>query len=244
MNPSTTDLVGADRIAVRPAQERGQANHGWLSSRHSFSFGDYFDPRHMGFRSLRVINDDQVAPRMGFGTHPHRNMEIFSYVLKGTIEHKDSLGNGRQLRPGEIQLMSAGTGVSHSEFNPSSSEALHFLQIWIEPRENGLTPSYSEWHPAPEHATQAKVLVISSDGRDHSAKINQDADVYRVRLEAGQNIKHDLEKGRGLWLQIALGGGTLNGVALGQGDGASSEAAGSFIFQASEPTDALLFDLG
>src|SRR5437773_8514858 len=201
-------------LNIRRANERGHADHGWLKSNHTFSFADYYDPAHMGFRSLRVINDDRVAPGQGFGTHPHRDMEIFSYVLEGTLEHKDSMGNGSQLKPGQIQLMSAGRGVTHSEFNPSTTEPLHFLQIWIQPRERGLTPSYTEWRPKPEDAKASKALVISSDGREGSATINQDVDVFRIRLEPGQTVTHDLTTGRGAWLQIAEGGLTLNGVAL------------------------------
>src|SRR5512138_2887123 len=153
-----------NEIRVRRAEDRGHADHGWLDSHHTFSFADYYDPAQMGFRSLRVINDDRVAPGMGFGTHPHRDMEIFSYVLEGVLEHKDSLGNGRQLKPGQIQLMSAGRGVAHSEFNPSRKDPLHFLQVWIEPRQRGLTPSYTEWQPLSHHAETPKVLVISPDG--------------------------------------------------------------------------------
>ena len=173
----TDHPINASDITVRPADERGAADHGWLKSRFTFSFADYHDPRHMGFRTLRVINDDRVAPGMGFGTHPHRDMEIFSYVLQGTIEHKDSMGNGRQLKPGQIQLMSAGSGVTHSEFNPSRDEELHLLQIWIKPRERGISPRYTEWHPAAEHDDAPKVLVISPDGREGSATIMQDADI-------------------------------------------------------------------
>ena len=173
-------------LIVRKANDRGHADHGWLKTSHTFSFADYYDPAHMGFRTLRVINDDWVAPGMGFPTHPHRDMEIFSYVLEGTIGHKDSMGNGRELKPGQIQLMSAGSGVTHSEYNPSDSEPLHLLQIWIQPRERGLTPSYTEWHPKPEHEAAPKVLVISPDGREDSATIQQDALIYRVLLRPGQ----------------------------------------------------------
>ena len=197
----------------------------------------------MGFRALRVINDDRVAPGMGFGTHPHRDMEIFSYVLEGAIEHKDSLGNGRVLKPGQIQLMSAGRGVTHSEFNPSQSESLRLLQIWIQPRARGLTPSYTEWLPKPEHAHAAKVLVISPDGRDGSATIHQDVDVYRLRLQPGQTVTHTLLRGRGAWLQVANGALEFNGVPLSTGDGASTEVAGDLTFLATAPTEALLFDL-
>ena len=232
-----------NELTIRRANERGHADHGWLNSFHTFSFADYYDPAHVGFRSLRVINDDRVAPAQGFGEHPHRDMEIFSYVLEGTLEHKDSMGNGRQLKPGQIQLMSAGTGVTHGEFNPSRTEALHFLQIWIQPRERGLPPSYTEWHPKPENAKAPKVLVISPDGREGSATIRQDVDVYRIRLEPGQTVTHDLKAGRGAWLQIADGGLTLNDVALATGDGARTEESGTLTLAATEKTEALLFDL-
>lgn len=233
----------ATELRIRRAEERGHADHGWLNSRHTFSFADYYDPAHMGFRSLRVINDDRVAPGQGFGTHPHRDMEIFSYVLEGTLEHKDSMGNGRKLKPGQIQLMSAGRGITHSEFNPSRSEPLHFLQIWIEPRERGLTPSYTEWHPKPEHAAAAKALVISPDGRDGSAMIHQDADIYRIRLQPGQGVTHKLVAGRGAWVHVAEGALNLNGAALTTGDGASTEEPGVLRLSATEPTEAILFDL-
>lgn len=230
-------------LTVRRANERGQANHGWLKSRHTFSFADYYNPSHMGFRSLRVINDDHIAPGMGFGTHPHRDMEIFSYVLEGALEHKDSMGNGRVLHPGQIQLMSAGHGVTHSEFNPSFSDPLHLLQIWIQPRQRGLTPSYTEWHPKTSDADAPKVLVISSDGREGSATIHQDAAIYRIRLQPGQTVTHDLLAGRGAWLQIAEGELTFNGISLSTGDGASIEQAGKLSFIATRPTESLLFDL-
>jgi len=230
-------------LAIRRAGERGHADHGWLNTHHTFSFADYYDPAHMGFRSLRVINDDRVAPGQGFGTHPHRDMEIFSYVLEGTLEHRDSMGNGRQLRPGEIQLMSAGRGITHSEFNPSRSEPLHFLQVWIEPRQRGLTPSYAEWHSKPEHGDATKALVISPDGEDGSAVIHQDANIYRIRLQPGQTVTHRLKQGRGAWLHMAEGAATFNGVALATGDGVSTEEPGTLTLTATGPTEAILFDL-
>jgi quercetin 2,3-dioxygenase len=230
-------------LNIRRANERGHADHGWLNSHHTFSFADYYDPAHVGFRTLRVINDDRVAPGQGFGEHPHRDMEIFSYVLEGALQHKDSLRNGSILKPGQIQLMSAGRGVTHSEFNPSSTEALHFLQIWIQPRERGLVPSYTEWHPTPAEASAPKVLVISPDGRDGAATIHQNAEIYRVRLQPGQSVTHELKPGRGAWLQIAEGALSVNGVGLATGDGANTEAPGPLILAASKPTEALLFDL-
>ena len=231
------------RIKVRRAEERGHADHGWLDSRHTFSFADYFDPAHLGFRSLRVINDDRVAAGRGFGTHPHRDMEIFSYVLEGALEHRDSLGNGRVLKPGQVQLMSAGRGVTHSEFNPSSTERAHFLQVWIEPRQRGLEPGYAEWHPRPELEQAAKVLVISPDGREGSAVIHQDADIYRIRLPAGGRVSHELRPGRGAWLQVARGVVELAGQRLLTGDGASVEQPGRLTLVAEAETEALWFDL-
>ena len=231
------------KITLRKASDRGHADHGWLNTFHSFSFADYYDPSHMGFRTLRVINDDIVAPGVGFPTHPHRDMEIFSYVLEGALEHKDSMGNGRVLRPGQIQLMSAGRGVTHSEFNPSANERVRLLQIWILPNARGLTPGYTEWHPTPGHDASPKVLVISPDGRDDSAVIHQDADIYRLRLAPGQTVSHELRSGRGAWLQVAEGEVAFNGVALTTGDGASTEDAGILTFTAAKQTEALLFDL-
>jgi hypothetical protein len=230
-------------ITIRKSNDRGHADHGWLKSQHTFSFADYYDPEHMGFRTLRVINEDRIAPGMGFGTHPHRDMEIFSYVLEGGLQHKDSMGHGSILRPGQIQLMSAGSGVTHSEFNPSRTDVGHFLQIWILPRERGITPSYTEWHPKPEHESAAKVLLISPDGRDNSATIHQDADVWRVRLEAGASVSHELLEGRGVWLQVTRGALTLNGESLKAGDGASTEDHGTLAITAVEAVEALLFDL-
>jgi len=230
-------------ITLRKANDRGHADHGWLHTRHTFSFADYYDPAHMGFRTLRVINDDIIAPGAGFPTHPHRDMEIFSYILSGALEHNDSMGNGRVLRPGQIQLMSAGRGVTHSEFNPSATEGARLLQIWILPQTRGLTPGYTEWHPQPEHDAAPLVLVISPDGREGSAVIHQDADIYRLRLAAGQSVTHTLRPGRGAWVQIAGGELALNGAPLTTGDGASAEEPGTLTFTATKPAEALLFDL-
>ena len=235
--------VAASEITARRSSERGLAAHGWLRSRHTFSFADYYDPSHMGFRSLRVINDDVVAAGRGFPEHPHRDMEIFSYVLEGALAHRDSLGNERILTPGQIQLMSAGTGVRHSEFNPSATESTHFLQIWIQPRENGLKPSYTEWHPSPWHADDPKVLVISPDGRDGSAGIQQDAEIYRILLEPGQSLQHEVRPGRGIWLHIAEGSLVVNGNTLETGDSAATEVSGTLTLTANSRTNALLFDL-
>jgi redox-sensitive bicupin YhaK (pirin superfamily) len=231
-------------ITLRRSEERGHMDHGWLNTYHSFSFADYYDPAHMGFRSLRVINDDKIGPGVGFPTHPHRDMEIFSYVLAGKLQHKDSLGNERVLEPGQVQVMSAGKGVLHSEFNPSETEPVHLLQLWIQPNERGLKPRYSEWHPKPGSEKEPKVLIISADGRDDSATIAQDASVYRIRLQPGETVAHDLASGRGAWLQIALGSATLNGHALATGDAGSSTTAGLLtITGGPEGTEALLFDL-
>ena len=235
--------TNASRFTIRRSAERGHANHGWLDSYHTFSFADYYDPAHMGFRSLRVINQDKVAPGAGFPTHPHREMEIFSYVVSGAIAHKDSMGNGRELLPGQIQLMSAGSGVTHSEFNPSKTEPLHLLQIWILPNTRGLTPSYTEWHPSAESEAENKVLVISPDGREDSATIHQDADVYRVRLKAGETVSHDLAPGRGMWLQLIKGELAADETTLRPGDAASTEKPGLIHFTATGDSEALLFDL-
>lgn len=197
----------------------------------------------MGFRSLRVINEDHVAPHGGFPEHPHRDMEIFSYVVSGSLAHQDSMGNRRSLKPGDIQLMSAGSGVTHSEFNPSATEAAHFLQIWILPRERKLTPRYTDATPATEAAT-GKLLLISPDGRDGSATIAQDAEVHRLRLAAGEKVSHTLTAGRGAWIQVIRGSLELDGATLAAGDGASTESAGRHDFTAGPSgAEALLFDL-
>ena len=232
-------------LTFRRSDERGRAHHGWLDSRFTFSFADYHDPAHMGFRSLRVINDDRIAPRGGFPTHPHRDMEIFSYVLEGRLAHQDSMGNARVLEPGQIQLMSAGSGVTHSEFNPSGDRITHLLQIWITPRQRGLTPRYTEWTPGPEQQAAPKVLVISPDGREDSATIAQDAFIYRLKLQPGDSVDHFLAPGRGLWLQLIRGEATLNDEAMSPGDAAASERSGAFTLRAAkQPVEALLFDLG
>ncbi len=232
------------QITVRKSEERGHADHGWLKAKHSFSFAGYHDPAHLGFRSLRVINQDRIAPGGGFPTHPHDNMEIFTYVLEGSLQHRDSLGNGRALLPGQIQLMSAGSGVTHSEFNPSDSQPLHLLQIWIRPHTANLDPAYTEWHPTPEIESRAKVLIISPDGSENSAVIRQDARIYRLKLAPGESVDHDLDPGRGLWLQVIHGPATLDDTELAPGDAGSSEEPGRFEIRAGDqPVEALLFDL-
>lgn len=230
-------------LTVRRSGERGFADHGWLVARHSFSFADYYDPAHMAFRSLRVINQDLVAPGMGFPAHGHKDMEIFTYVLEGAIEHKDSMGNHAQLKPGQIQVMSAGSGVKHSEVNPSKTERLHLIQVWIMPDRPSLKPRYAEWTPTPEQLESPKVLIISNDGREGSAHISQDADVYRVKSKSAGTISHDLRKGRGLWFQLIGGDVEVGGVQLSPGDAVRSEAAGTFVFKSAGPIEALLFDL-
>jgi quercetin 2,3-dioxygenase len=231
-------------LTLRKSADRGHADHGWLDSRFSFSFAEYHDPRHMHFRSLRVINEDRIAPGGGFPMHPHRDMEIFSYVLEGALEHKDSMGNGSVLRPGQIQLMSAGSGVLHSEFNPLKDQATHMLQVWLFPDTKNLRPSYTEWHPDPAREGDAKVLVISRDGREGSATINTDASIYRVRLGAGSSAQHELANGRGAWLQVMRGSVSLDNTTLEAGDAASATDAGPITITAGVDAEALLFDLG
>ena len=230
-------------ITTRKANERGHADHGWLDSHHTFSFASYYDRQHMGFRSLRVINQDRVEPGRGFSTHPHRDMEIFSYVLEGALAHQDSMGNGRTLKPGEIQLMSAGTGVTHSEFNPNADQGLHFLQIWIEPDRTGLKPGYTEWKPSVATEGRKDVVVISPDGRDGSAVIHQDAIVRRLRLDKGDEVRHEVITGRGTWIQLIKGILRVGDVDLRPGDGASTEDAGTLNLTAADSVEALLFDL-
>jgi len=227
---------------IRRASERGHAEHGWLDSYHTFSFANYYDPQWMGYRSLRVINDDLVMPGMGFGTHPHRDMEIITYILSGALQHKDSMGNGRVIRPGEVQYMSAGTGVQHSEFNPSKDEAVHVLQIWIQPDNKGVKPRYAEKSLA--NAPTGKFnLVTSKTGRDGSIAIHQDADLWLARLETGDSVTHKLAPGRNVWLHVAEGEVSLNGKKLEGGDAAAISQETSLDVSATKLSQILLFDL-
>lgn len=229
-------------MKIRKANERGHAEHGWLDSYHTFSFADYYDPKWMGFRSLRVINDDLVMPGEGFGMHPHRDMEIITYMLSGQLEHKDSMGNGRVIRPGEFQYMAAGTGVQHSEFNPSPNEASHLLQIWIVPEAKGVKPRYAEKSLAAAPVGKLN-LVASKAGRDDSLAINQDADLYLARLEASTGFSHSLAPGRHAWLHLAEGEVELNGTRLKSGDAAAISDATQLNVLALAPSQVLLFDL-
>lgn len=230
-------------ITLRRSAERGHADHGWLQSYHTFSFARYYDPRFSGFRSLLVINQDRVAPGRGFGLHPHDNMEIISYVLEGAIEHRDTMGSSSALRPGEVQVISAGTGMAHSEYNPSDSEQLHFLQVWIVPNVENLEPLYQQ-RPFPlEERRNALRLVCSPDGRDGSLTIRQQAEVYASRLEAGQEVRHSLAPGRFGWIHVAQGAVSLNGQLLEDGDGASIAEESDLFIRGERDADFLLFDL-
>lgn len=230
-------------IAVRPASERGHADHGWLDTRHTFSFASYHDPRHMGFRSLRVINEDRVQPAEGFGTHAHRDMEILTWVLEGALEHKDSMGNGSVIRPGDLQRMSAGTGVTHSEFNPSREAPVHFLQIWLLPRERGLPPGY-EQRRFPQEARRGRLrLIAAGDGREGAVTIHQDADVWTALLQPGESVHHALAPGRHAWLHVARGAVSLNGSTLGAGDGAAVSDESALEITGAAGAEVLLFDL-
>jgi redox-sensitive bicupin YhaK (pirin superfamily) len=228
---------------LRRSDERGHVNHGWLDTYHTFSFGSYYDPNHMGFRTLRVINDDKVGPGEGFGTHPHRDMEIITYVLDGALEHKDSMGNGRIIRPGEFQYMAAGSGVTHSEFNPSKKEWVHLLQIWITPERRGIKPQYAEKSAADVKEGEV-ALIASKNGRNGSMTINQDANLLLARLTPGQKASHRLEPGRHAWVHVAEGELVVNGETLRAGDalGLSNEAAVELIGGAGK-SQALIFDL-
>jgi redox-sensitive bicupin YhaK (pirin superfamily) len=229
-------------LTIRPADARGHAQLDWLDSRHTFSFGDYYDPAHMGFRALRVINEDRVAPGTGFGTHPHRDMEIVTYILAGALQHRDSLGTGSVIRPGEIQRMSAGTGIQHSEINASQSEPVHLLQIWVLPERPGLPPGY-EQRPLPPAAQGRLSLIGSRDGRDGSVTIHQDVELYSGRLAASQPVTHALAPGRSAWLQVARGDLTVNGQAVSAGDGVAIGGERSLELRSVDEAEILLFDL-
>lgn len=230
-------------IAIRGSSQRGHADHGWLNTYHTFSFASYYDPAHMGFRSLRVINEDRVAAGRGFGTHPHRDMEIVSYVLEGALEHKDSLGNGEVLRPGEFQRITAGTGIAHSEFNPSPDQPTHFYQIWLLPQRNGLAPSYEQKRFDDSELRNALRLVASSDSEHGSLKIHQDARIYLSRLDAGKAVELDLSPGRHAWLQVLRGAVSLNGRELGTSDGAAVSNESKLAINATINAEVMLFDL-
>ena len=229
-------------IEFRYAEDRGRANFGWLDSRHTFSFGHYYDPAHMGFGPLRVINDDRVSPGAGFDPHGHQDMEIISYVLEGALEHKDSIGNGSVIRPGDVQRMTAGTGIRHSEYNPSKTEGTHFLQIWVIPETRGLTPGYEQKAFGEERRGQLK-LVASGDARDGSLKIHQDVDLYAAVLGQGDVVKHAFAPSRKGWLQVADGEVMLNGEQLRPGDGAAIAGEAEVAITALGNAEVLLFDM-
>jgi redox-sensitive bicupin YhaK (pirin superfamily) len=228
---------------LRPSNARGHANHGWLDSYHTFSFANYYDPEHMGVSNLRVINDDTVMPGQGFGTHGHQDMEIVSYVLDGALEHKDSMGNGSVIRPGDIQRMSAGTGVRHSEYNPSPTEPVHFLQIWLAPNRTGVQPGYEQKHFPLEDRRGRLVLLVSPDGRDGSLSAHQDGLLYGTLLEAGESVEHPLAAGRRAYVHVARGQLAVNGTPLGSGDGATLDDVDHVHLEGLGHAEVLLFDL-
>ncbi len=230
-------------ITCRPSEQRGHFDHGWLDTYHTFSFADYSDPAHMGFRDLRVINEDRVAPGQGFGTHSHRDMEIITVVFAGALEHKDSMGNGSVMRPGDVQRMSAGTGVSHSEFNHSMKEPVHLIQIWILPSAKGIKPGYEQRAFPVEERRRRLRAIAARDGRDGALKINQDVELFASEMTATDRTEHALRPGRHAWLQLVRGGVTLNGVALESGDGAAVSDETQLEIAASKPSELLLFDL-
>ena len=230
-------------ITIRKSEERGHFNFGWLDTYHTFSFDQYFDPAHSHFHSLRVINEDRVRAGQGFPTHSHRDMEIITYILSGSLEHRDSMGNGSVIRPGDVQRMSAGTGVSHSEFNPSPTEACHLLQIWIVPKARKLTPSYEQKFFGEDERRGKLCLIASDDGRDGAVTIHQDARVHASLLDAGQAITYQLDESRSAWLQVARGSLSLNGQNLSQGDGAAITSESQLTVSAADTSEFLLFDL-
>lgn len=230
-------------ITIRKAEERGHFDHGWLDTYHTFSFDQYRDRRHMSFGSLRVINEDRVAPGHGFPTHSHRDMEIITYVLEGSLAHKDSMGNGSIIKPGDVQRMTAGTGVAHSEANPSADGPVHLLQIWILPHTHGLEPGY-EQKMFPDDLKQGRLCLIASEnGREGSVTIHQEADIYSSKLDTGQSVSHQLGDKRKAWIQVARGSVSLNGVELAQGDGAAISEESTLEVSGREPSEVLLFDM-
>jgi quercetin 2,3-dioxygenase len=230
-------------ITVRKAEDRGRFQIGWLDSRHSFSFGQYYDPQHMGVSLLRVINDDRITPGAGFGTHPHRDMEIVSYVLDGELEHRDSMGNGSVIRPHDVQRMSAGTGVTHSEFNPSQDNGTNFLQIWLLPKYKGIKPGYEQKHFAPEERSGKLQLLISPDGDDGSISANTDASMYGAILNDGESVSHDIARDKLLYVHVARGAISLNGETLGGGDGATVSDEESVTLVGQGSAEVLLFEM-
>lgn len=230
-------------LNVRRAQERGNSNHGWLNSHHTFSFAEYYDPKHMGFADLRVINDDIVAPGKGFGTHPHRDMEIISYVLDGALEHRDSMGNGSVIRPGDVQRMSAGTGVTHSEFNHSSDDEVHFLQIWVLPDQKGHTPGYQQKHFSNEEKRGRLRLIASHDGDDSSVTLNQDVKIYSGLLNDEETFSYNTKPNRVAWIHVARGEVELNDERLQAGDGVSVNPGQSLEFRNGDHAEVLVFDM-
>jgi quercetin 2,3-dioxygenase len=230
-------------IQIRKSDERGHANHGWLDTRFTFSFADYHDPKHVHFRTLRVMNDDHVAGGGGFPMHPHRDMEIVTYVLEGALEHRDSMGNGSVIKPGDIQYMSAGTGVTHSEFNASESEPAHLYQIWMFPEKQGLKPTYGQKNFSEAEKRGRLRLLVSPDGRDGSVKIRQDNDLYATVLGAGESVKHELKPERHAYVQVARGSVTLNGTKLEEGDGAAISNEKTVELTGADDAEVLLFDL-
>ena len=230
-------------ITIRKSSDRGHADHGWLLSYHSFSFADYYDPQQMGWGKLRVINEDRVQPGKGFGTHGHRNMEIISYVMEGQLQHKDSMGNGTIIRPGDVQRMSAGTGVQHSEFNPSSSERVHFLQIWIEPERLGMEPSYEQKFFTSGDKRGRLRLIASRDGREGSVTVHQDADVYASLLSPNEQVSHRIAMGRIAYLHLIKGAVRVNEIQLRTGDAVKIESESKLVITANEDSELLLFDM-
>ncbi len=230
-------------LNIRKAEDRGHADHGWLETHHTFSFADYHDRRHMGFGPLRVINDDRVAAEGGFPPHSHRDMEIVTYVLEGQLQHRDSMGNGSIIEAGDVQRMTAGTGVTHSEYNPSADEPVHLLQIWLLPRQPGLRPGYEQKHFSAADKRGRLRLVASPDGADGSVKIEQDARLYATIVEGGQEVTHELGGGRRAWLHVARGEATVNGVSLAAGDGAAIAEEARIAISSERGGEVLLFDL-